>query len=216
MYFDASERIAHKTNFPRSRIEKIDEFLAGQNVRRFELRQLQEKTAINDDVSAILEEYVRHRVLRKEPVYLCPDHYTDLKAINKREGRCSDCERVYPFKVCSTKLVYERQRAPDRERISNSQNRARSGGKEKPWWKQPVNVLQIIGLVITVIFGIIQAVPILFSADSPKDVQIIVTQSGATLTPTETTPETGETPFPTPTQSTRPPRPELMSEVTSE
>lgn len=61
MYFDASDRIARRGNYPHSQIEKIDTFLAGSKVKRFELRQLQEKTDLQVDVTPILEEYVRHR-----------------------------------------------------------------------------------------------------------------------------------------------------------
>jgi hypothetical protein len=66
MYFNASERIARKSNFSRTQVEKVDEFLAGPYVKRFELHQLQEKTYLGDDVSSLLEEYVRERVLKKD------------------------------------------------------------------------------------------------------------------------------------------------------
>lgn len=126
MYFDASEHIARSNDFPRSQIEAIDEFLAGDKVRRFEMRQVREKTGLNADVSAILDEYVKLRVLSKETVYLCPVHRVRLERTYRNEGKCAHCEKSYALDDCDTKTVYERIHAPDKQPAPASEVRVAS------------------------------------------------------------------------------------------
>lgn len=113
MYFNASERIALRTTYPRSSIEKVDEFLAGPDIKRFELRQAEENTNFMPNVLPILQEYVRENILKEELTYLCPEDGIRLKANRNRVGECDICGKSYPLDDCPTKLLYERIREPD-------------------------------------------------------------------------------------------------------
>jgi len=164
MYFDASERIALKSGFSHSTIEKLDEFLAQAHVRRFESRQAQEKTNLIEDLSPILREYVRERVLKIETVYLCPVHEMELRATPQRIGKCDDCGKGYPLEDCPSKQIFVRIAEPDVEPVANIEKLGASRVNKVVWWKQPSNVLAISALIVSVfgvIFAFIAIVPIL-------------------------------------------------------
>lgn len=229
MYFDASERIAHKTNYSRSQIEKIDDFLAGQDVKRFELRQLQEKTEIYTDVLPILEAYVRARVLTKKTTYLCPEHLVGLEPVNRNEGRCIDCDRVYPFEDCPQKILYERGRKPDRQKIHEVAT-SQAETVTVPWWR---DARFVIGILVAVVVALIGVVGSILGGDTinifyPSDTLTLTSVIEQTADPTVATTETANpdpTFLPTQVPSDAPSEsvttdgdltPEVTSEVTPE
>src|SRR5690606_9305391 len=133
-YFNVSERIALKTTLSRSQIEKVDDFLAGMYVNRFELRQVREKTGLNDNIPEILEEYVKSRVLKKEVVNVCPIHEIVLDRINHNEGFCIECDHLHAYEDCPKRTLYERKRKPDRQK-THSEVTHQTEGVPVPWRK---------------------------------------------------------------------------------
>ena len=164
MYFNASERIALNTTTPRSTIEQIDAFLAQPDVKRFEPRQLQEKTHLNMDLSPLLQAYVQEGILKTEESYLCPEHGISLRVTRKRVGECDDCGKGYPLEDCDRKFIYERVREPDFPVEKSTTYSIREINREdKPWWKDS---RFIIPLVATVILGILGLFATVLSGDT--------------------------------------------------
>lgn len=186
MYFNASERIASRTHYLRSQIQSVDTFLAGSRVRRFELRQLQEKTGLYNDIAPILEEFVKERVLRKEVFHVCPEDFSQLERINQLEGRCISCDKIYAYEDCPTKLIYERLRDPEHPRLD--QGFESSAAKTVVISYQSPSKFDLVNLIIgivSVLFGFIQIIPIIFPSHFYKNDQVIIATIQPTIPPSE-------------------------------
>lgn len=172
MYFDASERIALDSSFPRVEIERIDDFLAGERVKQFELHQLQDIADVRNNAEAILEYYIRQRIVDKHVFYQCPVDEIALENLNRREGKCPQCEQIYAFEDCESVWVYERKREPDRKKATDQKISTIAVTEPRRWWKKPENIIGIIGVILALlaaIFSYIQITPILFPSDDVHD-----------------------------------------------
>lgn len=158
MYFDVSEHIAHKTDFSKADIKRIDSFLAYPNLRRFELRNVQDNTDIYENAEAILDEYIQRGVIVKKREYFCPIHDIFLEPVNTSEGKCIDCEKRHSFENCESEIIYERKKAPDRVPAQEATTQlVQNETSDSQWWKDKKwltdKAIQIVGIISVLVVG---------------------------------------------------------------
>lgn len=126
-------------------------------------------------------------MLKKNIVYLCPKHHVNLETISRREGKCHDCQTVYPFEDCAAKLFYERTRKPDRNiLLSETDGTPRSLPDDGPWWKDRRFIVGTVA--VPVILALLGLVGIILGRDT------IVVQYSTTVPTITTTIEPSSTP----------------------
>jgi hypothetical protein len=175
MYFNASERIANRTNIARKTIEQFDEFLARPRSIRFSAYELQAMTGLKLQNTSLLNEYVRERILRERKIYKCPVHDIELDS-----GYCIDCEKKHPLDDCPSKQVYERVAEPDKEFV-NSQDKSILFEKQKPWWKTRdfwIRDFFIIVIIGGIVVGFVSSFfSSLFNSKPTSENQIVITST---------------------------------------
>lgn len=117
MHFEESERIARTEQFPRSDIEKIDCFLAGEQRSRPKLHDVMDKTGVTEDTEAILNEYVKLKVIKAVDRFVCPEHRDEELKLGRsllvtRKGYCNRCKRAYPLEGLKAETIYQRTKKP--------------------------------------------------------------------------------------------------------
>ena len=193
MYFDVSEHIAHKTDFSKADIKRIDSFLAYPNLRHFELRNVQDNTDIYENAEAILDEYIQRGVIVKKKEYSCPVHDIFLEPVNTSEGKCIDCEKRHSFEDCESEIIYERKKAPDRVSAHEATAQlVQNETSDSQWWKDKKwltdKTIQIVGIISVLVAGGVVVVVNISSptAGNPNMTTVPTSSATATITITPT------------------------------
>ena len=149
MYFKESDRIANEERFPKSAIEKIDRFLAQKQSSRVKLQDVKEFADVHENVAAILDKYVKFRVLKPYKMYFCPEHEDEVLVFGRisafsKKGVCQHCNKPYSISSLEPETIYERKRKP--REWSDSEPADAKTEPETPWWKNPRWIVEKIAL----------------------------------------------------------------------